>query len=173
MSNPQNFAVADREMLEEIIRQAESYLQAQLTAGIAADQRAMSFFGTTAAAAALIITGGVTLILQGNVHTPLGWAAIATAFGLLISIALASLTAKPVSFCYPGNSPGEWVADILSAKGYNYALAETAAHYDDFIHENKITLDRNATMMAVAIWTAWLSLLFGSVFAATTMLKRL
>ena len=64
---------ADEKMLQEIIREAELFLGSQLTAGVAADQRAVTFASVLSAAAAVLIGGYVAAATSGNPMPGLGW----------------------------------------------------------------------------------------------------
>ncbi|KQW27656.1 hypothetical protein ASE36_18920 [Rhizobium sp. Root274] len=62
---------ADREVLQEILREAESRLSAQLTAAIAADTRAMTFLGFISAVA--VATIGAALAIHQSAAPELAY----------------------------------------------------------------------------------------------------
>jgi hypothetical protein len=169
MASPLNLAdelaKADEKTLREILRQAESYLSAQLTAGIAADQRAIAFSGVVAAAAAIIAGGGIAL-LQSDHSILLAWLGLSVSGGLLTAMFFAMRTAMPAGFWYVGNNPSEWVQDIQGGKTWEMSCAEQAAHYAEMIAENNAMMSRNGTRMRVAVWTCWATLVAGAVAVA-------
>ena len=91
------FAKAKHQTLTEILRQAEIYLGAQLQAGIAADQRAMSFVSLMAAATAVIAGGGVVLLIGEKPFPLLDWACLGIAAGFIVAMVLAILLLGHVS----------------------------------------------------------------------------
>lgn len=161
---------ADKETLHEIIREAESYLSSQLTAGIAADQRAIAFAGLLSAAAVVLVSGALTVLLGTTAHSALGWIGLACAIGLLVAVFLANMTAMPADFWYPGNSPAQWVNDIREKKVFLTCLAEQAQHYAEQIDDNKKLLDRNGKGMQRAVWLAWGVLMLGAALSAISVL---
>ncbi len=163
VQNP--YEAADREMLGEIIREAESYLTAQLQAGIAADTRAISFVSLMAGATAAAAAGGFALLNQ-SVPSDFGKPALLLACGFMVSMLLAVLSARPVKFWYVGNRPSEWIEDIRSKMTTQQALAQQAHHYDEMIAENMLALRANGRLMLGAIGLAWGSLLVAGIWAA-------
>jgi hypothetical protein len=163
---------ADREMLDEVIREAESYLAAQLQSGIAADSRAVSFVSLMAGSTAVSAAAGFA-ILQQTPPDPLGYPALVVAGAFLISMAFASWSARPSTFWYVGNTPSAWLADIRNGLSVEQALAEQAAHYDEQISDNAKLLKKNGRWMVAAIVIAWLGLAVGGAWAAIVTLSAL
>jgi hypothetical protein len=158
-----NFAEADEATLQEIIREAESYLGAQLTASIAADQRAIAFASLLAAATAVLAAGGAALLLADEPNPLLGWICMAIAGCFLAAMALANLAAMPADFWYAGNSPSQWLEDITAKRSLAASLAEQAGHYAEMIEINDRLMRRNNKQMLAALWTAWGALLIGGL----------
>jgi hypothetical protein len=173
MSKPRSeFENASVEMLAEINREAEAYLAAQLTAGIAADQRAMSFIGLIAASATALGTGAGVLLLgrePSAIEAFIGVVLLSMAAGLLWSMRLAASSAKPSRWEYAGNSPENWRADIAACTDFHCAYAQQTEHYIQSIPTNKEVLDQNAKLMACAIRFAWLTLTLGGVIAVIAL----
>jgi hypothetical protein len=163
MSGNLPFAAADEPTLQEILREAESYLSAQLTASIAADQRAVGFASLLAAATAVLIATGGALLLGATSDTWLGWACMAVAAAFLAAMALANLSAMPADFWYVGNSPAQWVADVQSSRPLKESLAEQLTHYAQMIKDNDRLMRRNNKQMLWAIWLSWGALAIGGV----------
>ncbi|MBB3771522.1 hypothetical protein FHS55_002121 [Angulomicrobium tetraedrale] len=159
---------ADPKMLAEVLREAESYLAAQLQCGLAADARAISFVSVIAAAAAIVAATGFTLLLQTD-PSPFGRPALAIAGGFLIAMGLASYSARPVGFHYCGNTPSSWIEDIRRRVTLEDALAEQLQHYDDQILHNAAILRGNGRCMRAALIATWLSLFLGGAYALTLL----
>lgn len=152
------------EMAEQVLRQGELYLQAQLQLAIAADQRAATmaaFWGTigTAVAAAAIAywdrSSDLAILISG-----LACAA------LMVAGASACLwAARPVDFYAPGNHPQSWF-DLLDRPLFDVMLGE-AENYQAHIEANAAFLLTNcrligfgaalatsAPVLAVLVWIA-------------------
>lgn len=165
------YQAGDIDMLREILREAESYLAAQLQCGLAADARATGFVTIVAAASAIVATAGFTLIYS-KTGPALGYPALLAAFGLLVSMALASYSARPVGFSYCGNTPSAWLGDLEKGVPLKNALAEQAAHYDEHIASNNDVLRRNAKFMTAALLVAWFGLLASGIWAGVVIALR-
>ena len=156
---------ADEKMLQEIIREAELFLESQLTAGVAADQRAVTFASVLAATAAVLIGGYVAAATSGHPLPGLGWVAIPVAAFLLISTAIATLSCRPTDWRYPGNNPRFWREDATSGTSLHDAMADQAELYAKAIIENRDTLNKNSTLMKWAFRWAGAALVIGCVVA--------
>lgn len=169
MSLSDDLARADRETLKEIIRNAESHLGAQLTAGLASNQRAMTF--TSLIGAATVVLGGTagSLIIGQNPRVALGIVCAAVAAGFLASMALAIRAAKPTDFWFAGNTPTAWAEDVRDGKSFERSLAEQAAWYAEMITDNAECSARADRLLLAAMRTAWTSLALGA-FAAGAVL---
>lgn len=106
------FVAADKAKLDEIIRQAESRLAAQLTLAVAADQRAMTLASILATGAAALIAWAITLSAADHKLVPV----CVLIGGTIIAAACALWSASPVAWDSPGNTPESWVADIAEGK---------------------------------------------------------
>jgi hypothetical protein len=159
------FAEADEGTLQEILREAESYLNAQLTAAIAADQRAIAFASLLGAAAVVIAGGGGALLLSERPNPALGWTCMAIVGTFLVAMAFANLAAMPSKFWFAGNSPAGWLEDVRAQRPLRASLAEQLVHYADMIADNDKLMRRNGTQMKVAVWIAWSGLAIGGMAA--------
>lgn len=161
-TNP--YELADEATLNEIVREAESLLAAQLQVAIAADQRALTFSG-------LLVAGvGAMIGIATSGDRPTLWLAIiATLLGLAAAAALVS--ARPTRWCFAGTEPFQWQADLIDeSKTLHRSMAEMAAHYDGALRRNhralraaawamRGSLMLTAIALAVAIvatWTVWI-----------------
>lgn len=176
MSNPSiddPFAAATKGQLQQMLAQAETYLNAQLHIGTAADQRALVFAGFVAAMV-VAVGGGASAVLLGGNHLFLGYLGFATAAGLLVSLAFAVHAARPVSFEYAGNSPSEWAEDVRTAKSLENSMREQAAHYAGMIQSNNRTLETNCKWLRRSQLTATTVLaLSGAIFLTHFLLRDL
>jgi len=145
MSNPDiddPFAAASKGQLEQMLAQAESYLNAQLHSGTAADQRALVFAGFLAATVVAVGGGASALLVSAN-NLFLGYLGFLTVGGLLFALGQAVHAARPVSFEYAGNSPAQWAEDVRLSKPVIESMREQASHYAGMIAANNLTLEAN------------------------------
>ena len=85
----------DEDMLQKFIRAAELFLGSQLTAGVAAGQRAVTFASVLAATAAVQIGVHVAAATSGHPQPCFGWVAIPVAVCLLVTTGMAILCCRP------------------------------------------------------------------------------
>lgn len=159
---------ADDDTLELIKRDADAYLGAQLTVALAGNQRAMTFFGFLAAASAVIGSASIAALATNAPAAPFAWAGLLTVAGLLGAMFLANRAAMPDAFSYVGNDPEGWVDDVRDAKPLATSKAEALADSSRCIGRNQAVLHRSAKLTRMAVWTAWGSLLAGTVMAGVT-----
>ena len=151
---------ADSEMLGQIIRQAEARLEAQLTAALGADQRAMTFAGLLMAA-----VGAMLGFSFSRATDPLVAPIIAVSVGLIFAAALAAWSAQPTKWEYVGNVPSAWLSDIEDAVPVHMGMAQMADWYDGMIATNEEAIGHAAFRMRLSMVVALLSLLAGTVGA--------
>jgi CHASE3 domain sensor protein len=161
-----DYSAASVEVLGEIVRQAEARLQAQLTAAVAADQRAMTFAGLMLAAAAAMIGAVLGASPEATITAPI----FVTALGLFASAIFAIIAARPVGWDFVGNSPRSWVSSVAEGQPLQAALADMADFYAEMIEENENAIARAAFWIRVSMLGALISLLIGLVAAAARML---
>jgi hypothetical protein len=142
---------AKPEVLDEIVRQAESFLADQLKSGLAADQRAMTVAVILAAILAALVGGTASLVANG---VRLGWHLLAALpLGVCLSFALiyAVRAARPTYFCYSGTNPTKWLPDIKDQRSLHASKAGQAAIYAQGIVQNKKCLDEGHLWLNVAL----------------------
>jgi hypothetical protein len=140
-------AGADDPTIREIIREAESFLSAQLQAGLASDLRAMTMAVILAAVLSFLV-GGTASLLAAKIE--LGWHLLTVAdlvVGLGASMLFAIYAAKPTGFDYAGSNPRFWVSDIDAGHALTRSLAGQAAQYAAGIAENIKVLDRSHRLL--------------------------
>lgn len=132
---------ASAEMLAEIVREAESLLDNQLTAAIAADQRALTFAGLLVAAIGAML--GAVASLGGKVSLSI----VAVASILSMAAALALWSARPTAWKFRGNAPSQWERDVIGQLKLHVSMAEMAANYEVACVQNERAIDRAARAM--------------------------
>lgn len=139
----------EENVVRTILDQAEKHLQAQLEAGIAADQRATTV--------ATILIGVMTAILaaSGTVferNLPLAVGGFVTSTMMCVGMFLVMLSARPVDFYLPGSRPSNWwhVAD----SDLKVLLGGEAENYEEMIVENVNTTNINAKLLKFGLLTA-------------------
>lgn len=168
--NPPDWGSIDQSVIQEIIRQAELHLAAQLTAAIAADQRATAILSMTIAAATGGLGGGVALMMGDKPNYVLGPSAIALGTCLMVAAWFFLESLKPVAFEFSGNWPHSWYADKNMSANFKLSLGETAENYDVMLKTNDDAIKRNAKLATngagalfaaplVAFFTAMLALM--------------
>lgn len=132
---------ASPEMIREITRQAELFLDGQVKLATSADQRASVLGGIFTAAGTAIIAG---LIAAPSYSLGLVVGALLSAIMFLIGAGLCICTALPAGFYLPGNHPESWDDEVREQKSLDYALSTIAQNYQEEIEHNKTTLKTNA-----------------------------
>lgn len=154
-------------MVRQISQQAETFMQAQLQAALAADTRAMTMASALVTVATAILAGalaywdksGAVSILAGG---------IVTAMAMLIAAALGVYAARPVNFYFPGNQPGKWFpirnGDLIEAIGGE------AENYAKHIAANDQILETNNNALIAGARLAVASPIAGLVVWGVTYL---
>ncbi|WP_157410175.1 hypothetical protein [Sphingobium xenophagum] len=106
----------DQEVLDEIVREAELYLQAQFTAAGASDQRGMAWAGFMIASTTAALAAAASLVVSGG-HIILAITSLGAAAMLLLSTFLAAKAVRPNKFCFPGNRPANWLPENWHGNG--------------------------------------------------------
>ena len=153
----------DMETLREIIRNSESYLSAQLTSAIAADQRALAMSGYLSAAVVVLVGGAAGLALASEPNYLLSAVTFCTAAILFLALNLAIKSARPSNFEFPGNIASSWSQDIAEGKPLSRSLAEQCEHYDGMALANNELMQKNAKSLGYATRTAFYGLCAGGL----------
>lgn len=106
----------DQDVLDEIVREAELYLQAQFAAASASDQRGMAWAGFMIASATAALAAAASLVVSGG-HLILAATSLGAAAMLLLSTFLAAKAVRPDKFCFPGNRPANWLPENWHGHG--------------------------------------------------------
>ena len=154
---------ADESTLREIIREAESYLAAQLQAALAADLRAMTLAAVLAAVLAFLAGATATIVaaekLSLGAHV---FSVLALCFGLLNSLFAAVHAARPSAFGYAGNDPEYWIVDVEEKRTLISSLAGQAALYSRDIKENAKVLEENHRCIKTALKWVVITIILGA-----------
>src|SRR3546814_386471 len=148
-------------VLFEVVREAELLIQAQLTCAIAADQRALTFAGFLITAATAAFGGGVALAMTDH-RIAITALAVLYAGGLSYAAYLASESARPNLFCFPGNYPRHWLPTQWSGYGKHRLnltqdSIEQAAALDRMLRDNATTAEAAAKRLNLAMHITWWS----------------
>jgi hypothetical protein len=160
---------ADRETLDEILREAESRLAAQLTSALAADGRAMNFLGFVAAIA--VATIGASLAIIGS-NVSLALIGLFVGLGMTVAAFSAFNAAKPIDFQMVGNYPSEWCDDVLAGATLKDSLAAQAAFYDEMLKANALAMATNADGLARAATSAKVTVLLGCIASVVYFVSK-
>jgi hypothetical protein len=164
MASPNDFSRANKETLKEIIREAESYLAAQLTASLAANARALSLTGFLATVTVVLAGAGLNLILATPSRVALGLICCGVAAGFTGAMWVSIRAAMPTRFWFVGNSPEMWIADIKAKKPFSKSLGEMAAFYSSMIADNRECMLLSNARLNLAMQIVLMSLVGGGFF---------
>lgn len=153
------YAAADKPKLCEIKRLAESRLEAQLTLGIAADQRAM----TLASFLATLDAALIALLAVGS--SGQRWSLVALMIGFGLATAVAAFSAQPVSWAVPGGLPADWIEDIASGDTLHNGNAAMLEYYQDMIVSNDQVLSKNGDLLRASFALTILTLFVAGFLA--------
>lgn len=134
------------EMAKTILKQGELFLQAQLQAGIAADQRAARTGGifTTLGTGVLAATLAYGASPDPSVAV---YNAGVTVFAMMIFSALmALLSARPTKFFFAGNHPKQWF-DVAKNSSLAAEIMGEAENYQARIEANAAVLRWNGRLL--------------------------
>jgi len=155
------------EMARLIMQQGETFLQAQLQAGLASDHRAMTSASILVALSSAAVAASIAYWTETNEISIMAAGLVAAAlFG--VGAFLCGWAARPVDFYYPGNQPHNWfdcrdghLSEVLGGEAENYDVRIEAN--DQTLIANHRALGRgilfaiSAPVVAVVVWFAVLT----------------
>ena len=159
-------------MLREIIREAEIFLDSQLRAGLASDQRAITFASIVAAATAVLLGAVVTIAATNAAALNIAIALVPVILCFMISLACAFLVSRPTKFYYGGSSPRHWLEDVTQKRSLPVALAGQAKLYAEGISKNSRLLTGNAWLMRFALFWAGAGLMVSGIWLLTIIVTQ-
>jgi hypothetical protein len=155
----------DPEPLRRLAAAADVYLQGQLAAAVAADQRALVFAGFLAAATAALGGAAANVLINNSADHFVGRLAMCAAAGLLVAMLCAIVAARPTHWFFPGSHPKDWQEDFVMNKPEIGQLQELLVDYDERIDRNHTTMRINGRWITASAMIGMLTL-----FVAGTML---
>jgi len=159
---------ADKELLVEVVRQGEAFLESQRTCALAADQRALTLVSVLAAVVAILV-GGSASLMAANIEITKYWFPVLFVIVIcLTAMGLALRAARPSKFGYPGNDPALWVDDVRQNRSYEESLAGHAVLCSEDIEENDRIMVANNAMVSRALFILFVGLI-ASVSLALVM----
>jgi hypothetical protein len=156
-------SAADEPMIREIIREAESFLEAQLKVGLASDQRAMTFAGILAAITSVLVGGTASMVAAKIAIWPHILAVVGLGMGLFPGLIFALMAARATEFYYSGNNPRLWKTDVEKKQSLIRSLSGQAALYAKGIAENIRILDDNHLNLRRAQLSVSLGIAVGAI----------
>jgi hypothetical protein len=154
---------AELPVLQEVLREAELYLAAQLTSAIAADSRAYTFAGAVAATAVLLVGASYSATVGTHVSGHLAITSFGVASALFVSAWMAVVSARSIRFEFAGNEPCKWISDVEEGRPLVHSIAEQCEHYDTMIAQNSREIERNGRLFNSAVNIALCSIGSGGV----------
>jgi len=159
------------EMAREIKQQGETFLQAQLQAAIASDQRATTMAGVCVTLATAVVAAGIAYWDKSS-SIPILLGSFPGGLSLLIAAGYAGRSARPVDFYYPGNQPNKWYE--IRGGDLTVALGGEAENYDQHIASNQTILADSREAINIAFWIAIASpVVGGAVWGAAEVIFSL
>lgn len=144
-----DWSTANKEILERVVEEGESYLRGQLTLATSADQRAAALAAVFTAAATALIAGILALTTTSPPHLrdhfPIYIGGGIASLCFLIAAGFCIAAVFPTNFFLPGNQPENWHGDIEAKKAIEVSLAEETQHIQGKIEFNRACIARNAT----------------------------
>lgn len=131
---------AEHDILQEILRESELKLAAQLQSGLAADQRAFTYLGFIVVIVVVIVGAAFSLQIDKPTNTALSVICLLLSGGFFTSCIYLYKSAKPVDWYFAGNEPNKWLEDIENKITLHHALAAQCGYYDKCLTENNRSL---------------------------------
>jgi hypothetical protein len=134
-------------ILDEIIRQGEARLQAQLQSALASDARAGVMASIQGAAAAALFVAATGKDFEPRLQLSAFVAAFVFTFGAFF----AACALRPVAFGWVGSKPSDWLDDIGEGIGLLAAKAQTAVWIEKGLNHNGGAIRLNCRLTNAAI----------------------
>lgn len=142
------------EILEEIIREGERYLDARLTTANSADQRALALLGFQLTLTLAVGGGLISLLMRQTVNEFLVICGLIQIILMGIASFQAYCSVKPKLFRFPGNSPHLWFVENWERSPYSPysarlkdARVEQCYALYSAIYDNKEVMEENASLI--------------------------
>lgn len=165
-----------RDVLDEVVREGELRLEAQLQIATAADQRALTFAGFQITAGTASLAGGVALMTAQSPDYLLALIALIFALAILIAAGITLWTVVPRKFKTPGNQPLNWAKSAWrwSDKGFDMKAArvEQAACLEESIDANQTHFKWAAETMHVSFYVTVIAATVSAIVLLAVLLAR-
>jgi hypothetical protein len=145
-------------MARQIMTQGETFLQAQLQAALAADQRATTMSSVFVTLSTAIAAGGIAFG-QSVADQGIVTGSLVCSFALLIAAGFGAWAARPIDFYFPGNQPSQWYQGRKVA--LSKMLGGEAENYEARIEYNNGELAANQAAIYRGFWVGLVSPLLG------------
>jgi hypothetical protein len=169
----------DDKVLQEVVREGELKLQAQLSIAASADQRALTIIGFQSTILAAVIAGSTALALSSKPDNALVLIGYFFATALLVAAFLALHSIKPKSFTYPGNRPGCWLPDLWlrpesepDARNIRSARVEQCICLENAICANQLDIEYAAKRVKWSLNLSLITTAVTSVIVAIHLIVR-
>ena len=134
------WANAKPAVLEEVVREAQTYLEGQLSLATSADQRA-AVMASIFAASGTGLAGGIA---AANLDRALVYGGLMAAALFLIGAGLCALATLPADFYLPGSQPNSWTNELEEGAEIAAALRDQATNSQTKIDHNRAVLTANS-----------------------------
>lgn len=156
------------EVLQEVVREGELMLAAQLAVASAADQRAMTLAGLLIAGATASAGGVVAMLLGDSPNWNIALVGSAYAAAAITIAGFALWSARPGRFSFPGNEPASWHPEqwqigALGPHTIHQARVEQAVNLQSQIKKNQRIQARNALWLRISLLLAFLATVLAAV----------
>jgi hypothetical protein len=163
-SAPDSWSGMDKEVIQEVVRQAELQIQHQALIAQSLDQRATSIAALTNAGAVALLVFFASKAITDGVPVPLGFCTLTIAVAWFASACCAINALKPGPWLSAGTWPHQWY-EMLQHGHWKQEelLGSIAEQLDDNCRKNHARNIAAAAALKLAIWLGMLSPLFGII----------
>lgn len=134
------------DLVREVFRSGEKYLDGQLQLATSADQRAAVLGGVYTAAGTAVVGYLLAIFTSWQASLAILVGGLLAAVLFVAGAALCICTCLPAGFYLPGNEPEQWYGDVDNGRDLAEVLGEEAENYQSKIADNRATLQRNARL---------------------------
>jgi hypothetical protein len=151
-----DWATAKADLVEEALRDSETYLSGTVSLAASADQRAAVVGGTFATAAAAIAAGVIGFSAAAgseNIYrTSIYAGGISAAALFIIGAEFCIRASMPVGFHLPGTRPRDLAEDVAKGRTLIECQQDLMDIRETAIKENLAVIERNARSYKIGAW---------------------
>lgn len=148
------------EMARQILHQSETFMQAQMDAALAADQRAVTAASIFVAVASAVVAGTFAHWAEKGELAVLSAGLIAT-LCLSLGAYFCFWSARPILFYFPGNHPEQWWP--CRTENLAVAIGGETENYQVRIEHNEACLAANGAAVMRGVYAAMAAPLLAAV----------